>query len=389
MNQSKKDKFIELVRQHAEQETMGSLTLVNRRDGTQDIKKAIIRLVNLKAGKRLSFTYRYPTNDITKNYPIPAAIEIISELLEKNFTQAELFTSDKKWFLSYPTKGKTKLTDKSVQEYSAINLSHDKNKNRPISGNSAYLNLLGITNDDGKVLKDKQAKYRQINKFIEIIDPIISKAGMDQTYSVVDMGSGKGYLTFALYDHLKNNKNHEPRITGIEIREDLVNKCNAISDSVGFDKLQFKEGSIQNTSVDKMDVLIALHACNTATDDAIAKGILAGAKIIICSPCCHKQIRKQMDTSGPLKNITQYGILKERQAEILTDTIRALYLKAYGYQTNVMEFISTEHTPKNLLIVGTKKESASTPDKNVLSEITELKKMYGIEYHHLERLLGD
>ena len=96
-----------------------------------------------------------------------------------------------------------------------------------------------------------------------------------------------------------------------------------------------------------------------------------------------------MDTSGPLKNITQYGILKERQAEILTDTIRALYLKAYGYQTNVMEFISTEHTPKNLLIVGTKKESASTPDKNVLSEITELKKMYGIEYHHLERLLGD
>lgn len=388
MNQSKKDKFVDILKDTIDSKSIRRLTLVNKRDRTHELKKAIVRLVKLKAGERLSFTYRYPTNDITKNYKIPKGLEIISDLMEKNFTQAELSATSSDWFLSYPDRGKTKLTEKSKSNNVEISHNHDHSKKRLISENGNYLQHLGITNAQGIILKDKQAKYRQINKFIEIINPIIKKSELSQKYSVVDMGSGKGYLTFALYDHLVNNLEHHPEVTGIELRSDLVKKCNSIADKVGFDMLRFTEGSIENTAVKNLDVLIALHACNTATDDAIYKGLKAEAKIIICSPCCHKQIRKQMQTTGALKNITQYGILKERQAEIITDTIRALILKAHGYQTNVMEFISTEHTPKNLLIVGVKNKTMADPDPEVIKEIKELKSLYGIEYHHLEKLLS-
>jgi len=200
------------------------------------------------------------------------------------------------------------------------------------------------------------------------------------------MGSGKGYLTFALYDQLKNTLNYTPNVTGIELRQDLVSTCNDIAANAGFENLSFKEGNIETTPIDHPDILIALHACNTATDDAIAKGIHAKSKIIICSPCCHKQIRKQMKPTTEINSISQFGILKVRQAEIVTDTIRALILQAYGYKTNVMEFISTDHTPKNLLITAIKESDPAKPISKYIEEINALKNLFGIKEHHLERL---
>lgn len=175
-------------------------------------------------------------------------------------------------------------------------------------------------------------------------------------------------------------------MTGIELRSDLVSICNDIAVHAGFDNLTFKAGSIETTPIAQPDILIALHACNTATDDAIAKGIHAKAKMIICSPCCHKQIRKQMAPTTAVNSILQFGILKERQAEIVTDTIRALILRAYGYQTHVMEFISTDHTPKNLLITAIKESDPSEPLQNYMEEIEALKALYGISEHQLEKL---
>jgi hypothetical protein len=135
-------------------------------------------------------------------------------------------------------------------------------------------------------------------------------------------------------------------------------------------------------------MLIALHACDTATDEAIYRGIKAKAPVIVCAPCCHKQIRKQMKPDNILKEITRHGILEERQAEMLTDTLRALIMEAYGYKTRVFEFIATEHTPKNVLIAGTSKETLAKPDPEVMERIRELKTQFGIEQHHLEKLLG-
>ena len=167
----------------------------------------------------------------------------------------------------------------------------------------------------------------------------------------------------------------------------MVDKCNLIAQKAFFESLLFVQGNIKEVVLPKIDVLIALHACDIATDKALARGIQAGAKIILSAPCCHKQVRKSMKTEGLLCEITKFGIMKERQAEMLTDTIRALILEAYGYKTRVFEFIATSHTPKNILIVGVKLRELVAPDQEVMAKIQEIKRMFGITYHELEQLL--
>jgi SAM-dependent methyltransferase len=264
---------------------------------------------------------------------------------------------------------------------------HDKIKKRfIILENNVYLRELGISTAEAKVKKDMEDKFRQINKYIEIADGIVSSAALPAGFHIVDMGSGKGYLTFALYDYLSNVLKLSPEVTGVELRPELVESSNRIARLAGFDKLKFQAGSIETAELAQIDMLIALHACDTATDEAIFRGIRAEAKVIICAPCCHKQVRKQIDPENDLKSITKFGILEERQAEILTDGIRALVLEAYGYKTKVFEFISTEHTPKNVLIVGIKKGNEKVDD-SILAQIRNIKKIYNIQFHHLEKLL--
>ena len=231
-----------------------------------------------------------------------------------------------------------------------------------------------------------QHKYKQINRYVEIIEGILKDTIIKNNFSVVDMGSGKGYLTFALYDYLQN-KYDAVKVTGIEMREDLVLKCNNIAVQSKYSNLHFEKGSINETTLASVDMLIALHACDTATDDAIAKGIKANATYIICAPCCHKQIRKQMAPINALKLITKHGILLERQAEMVTDTIRALILEANGYKTKVFDFIEEEDTPKNVLIVGTKTNFSEELLKENMEKVQDLKTMFGIKEHYLETVV--
>jgi len=190
-----------------------------------------------------------------------------------------------------------------------------------------------------------------------------------------------------LYDYLTNSLKLTPKMTGVEFRPDLVQICNDIATKANFAQLKFEKGTIVDTQLDKIDVLIAFHACDTATDDAIFRGIKSGAALIVCAPCCHKQIRKAMNVSGELANVTKFGILKERQAEIITDTLRALMMEYFGYKTNVFEFIPLEHTPKNVMIVGRKVSTSAADQKRILADIAAIKKVYGIEKHYLETLL--
>lgn len=208
----------------------------------------------------------------------------------------------------------------------------------------------------------------------------------DGTVHITDMGAGKGYLTFALHELLTQRLNMDVDIKGVEIRPDLVLKINEIIKTNNLKGLEFVESSIEAFHPEKLDVLIALHACNTATDDAIASGIKAGAELIVCAPCCHKQIRQEMEHSGRFDAITRYGIFLERQAVMVTDTIRALILEYFGYKTQVMEFIEMEHTPKNVLLVG-RRTSKGTKDPKILQQIADLKARYGIERHYLETVL--
>ena len=363
------------------------ITISHKRENSNALKNVFAKAVVLKKGMKLSFVYRYPTKDITRNFDFEEALTLIGEMLDKDFYQADLFTTTSDWHYTVNKNGISRMrkTPSTIKE--ATLYTHDKIKRRFITlENNVYLRELGIATADAKVKKDMEDKFRQINKYIEIADSIVSPAALPAAFHIVDMGSGKGYLTFALYDYLTNVLKLSPEIIGVELRNELVESSNRIAQKAGFDKLRFQAGSIETVELAQIDILIALHACDTATDEAIYRGILAESKVIICAPCCHKQVRKQINPENDLRSITRFGILEERQAEILTDGIRALVLEAYGYKTKVFEFIATEHTPKNILIVGIKKGNEKV-DESILDQIKNIKKLYNIQYHHLEKLL--
>lgn len=389
MNNPHLDIFCEKIIQSLGSNEFVKLTLSNKRNKENDLKHITAKAVLIKNNQKLSFVYTYPTKDITKNFDVTEAISLIKEMLTNDFTNGDLFTTGGDFHLALKNERKSKLTSSKATCCEPPSLSHDKEKKRWISlTDNIYLRELGITNPDGSLKKDMQDKYRQINKYIEIIDALLKQTKLPDHFHIVDMGAGKGYLTFAVYDYLVNTLHLNPEITGVEFRPELVDKCNRIANTAGFGQLHFKAGTIETANLDAVDVLIALHACDTATDEAIYRGIHSAAKLIICAPCCHKQLRKQLHPSNDLNLILKHGILEERQAELLTDGIRAAILEAYGYQTKVFEFISTEHTPKNVMITAIKSKKDETRRQEIFEKIKYIKGLYHIEFHYLERLLG-
>jgi len=297
-------------------------------------------------------------------------------------------------FVSFPLGVRFSVDRNAARQYeSAIidSTSHDRAKNRPLAGSDKpYLHALGITGKDGQVRHDAQDKFRQINKMVEIFAPLIQAIKAEKP-RIVDMGAGKGYLDFALYDYLANVANRPAEIIGVELRDKLVSDGNATAAASGFDGLGFVPGTILDYDATGADAVIALHACDTATDDAIYRGIGAGAALIAVAPCCHKQIRRQMEAgkaADPLGVLLRHGIFLERQAEMVTDTLRALLLELSGYRVKVFEFVSDAHTPKNNLIVAEKDGRMGRDREAVLRQIAETKALFGVEKHYLEGLLG-
>ena len=368
------------------------LSLGNYHGTDESLKNIYIKKVLIRKEPRLSLTYRYKTRDITKNHTFEEVIEMLKQWLGNDFHVATLQTVDSDVLFEMHPSGKTTLKKKAVTNRETPSLNHDKNKNRLISpGGKGYLFDLKITDQQGNVFQNAQDKFRQINHYIDILSSLIREINPGNDVRVADMGSGKGYLTFALYDYLKNVLNLAPEVTGIEFREDLVTLCNQIAQNAGFGGLSFREGTIEQFDATGTNILIALHACDTATDDAIFKGIQAESDLIVVAPCCHKQIRRQIEkhkTENDVSFLTRHGIFLERQAEMVTDGIRALVLEYFGYKTKVFEFISDAHTPKNVLIVGTKGSRSEKSQAAALEKIREAKRFFGIEYHHLERLAG-
>lgn len=380
--------FIEHLRAAIANNTFVRLTLSKPRQKTADLQKIYIKPAIIRKDLMLTFTLRHQTKDITKNFSIEDGIREIEKYHGETFLIASQFNTDKDWILKAGKKGKFSLQSTQPTFTTPPELKHDKQKNHIAKG-ADYLTELGVTDSKGRVSKDMGDKFKQINKFVEIIAGLVEKADFLQKKSsikVTDMGAGKGYLTFAVYDYLVNKMDLEAEVTGVEIRPDLIKLCNAAAQKIEFKGLAFEKGYIEDYDLPETDVLIALHACDTATDDAIRKGIEAGAELIICAPCCHKQVRKAMTKSENLDSVLNYGILKERQAEIVTDTIRALLLEVNGYKTKVFEFISAEHTGKNVMLVGTKHSRPVEKEKYEV-EIKKLKQEFGIDQHYLETIL--
>ena len=355
------------------------------------LNKVTVRLIELKDGHKLSFLYTYKTKSVTKNHDIEKGLALAEELFRNIFTLTLIFSTEADYCFRRTKKGKV-LFKKSSPAHSEAEFSteHNMKKKRMISlDNNIYLDRLGITKNS-ILTEGMSSKFKQINRFIETIDGLLDSSGlcMKKNLKVYDMGSGKGYLTFALYDFLANELKTDPEVTGIEFRSDLVDLCSGIAAECIFTGLKFLQGTIQSIDIPACDILIALHACDTATDDAIFKGIRSGAEAIIVSPCCHKQIRKQLHIENELKKITKHGILEERLAEMATDTLRALILEAHGYKTRIFEYIADEHTHKNIMITAVKKMKAAEPSV-YLEKIGGLKRFLGIKKFYLEELFGN
>ena len=367
------------------------VSLGNYKGKEPGLKQVHIRPVLIKRIPMLSFTYRYKTKDIVKNYEMSSAFDVIESAIHAGFLIATLFTAAQDIILQANSAGNYSLRTAKPSLQAASNTAHDNQKLRQIkAAGQHYLNALKITDAAGTVFPSSQDKFKQINQYIELLSPMLKAMDRGKLIQVADMGSGKGYLTFALYEYMHNVLGLDASVTGVEYRQDLVDLCNQIASESNFSKLSFVEGTIADYSVTEIDLLIALHACDTATDDAIAKGIHAGAGLIVVAPCCHKQIRKEMTKnrcSNELDFILQYGVFLERQAEMATDGIRTLILEYFGYKTKVVEFISDQHTPKNVLLIGVKNQN-HTPDKvALLNQLRSAKSFLGIGYHHLERLM--
>lgn len=353
-----------------------------------DLKNIYLRPVTVKKQPKIACTYRYKTRDEVKNYDLDTAAAMLAEMLGKAFLNADLFSTEKDFTLSFDKKGEAHLQEKPAAQKEQATLIHNREKNRLLDASRPWLHLLGITSQKGEVLASAQDKWRQINKFLEIIESLLRDSPLPHQAHLADMGSGKGYLTFALYDFLRYTQNMQVTVTGIELRPALVDFCNSVAGKVGFEGLSFIAEDITDYQPERLDVLIALHACDTATDLALSKGILGKAGIIVVAPCCHKQIRKEMDTQNALAPILRHGILEERQAEIVTDGIRALLLESRGYQTKVFEFISTDHTAKNVMItaIHSAKQHVAA-NAAALKKVVEVKADFGIKTHFLETLL--
>ncbi len=377
--------LLEKVRAVIDSGTFVKLTLSQPRERAGGLRNVYARLVALRDGHKLSLLFRHATRDETKNFDIADGIVRLTELLESDFTRAHVFTTTGDW--QWRADGSLRASRPAFT--AAPEPSHDRQKSHPIAVTAPFLQSLGVTNSSGETRPGMADKLRQIQRFTEILGHLVDASPLRdrRELRVLDMGAGKGYLTFATREFFAA-RDVSAEIIGIETRADLVEKTNRAADECGFTNLRFERGTIGEWPTDvPADCLIALHACDTATDDALHHGIRADASLIVTAPCCHQEIRQQLQPPTVLREVLRHGILCEREAEILTDGIRALLLEIHGYKTDVFEFISTEHTGKNLMIAATKRAQPIDADP-LRKRLRELLDFYGIRTQHLARQLG-
>lgn len=380
-------KFIDEFQQCLANGTFVKLTLANYKGLEPGLQKLSLRPVETKKGPRLIKQSRYADRETAANMTFAEAVADAAQMLDGGFRSGHLFTAAADLQLTIG-KRSDRLTRGKPSFSTAAEMSHDRQKSYIVNRDSYYLKALNITNDAGEVRSQAGDKWRQINKFIETIDGLFENSpAKDKTsLTIVDMGSGKGYLTFAVHDHFRNTRKLNVDVIGIEARQHLAAACSDIAAAGESDGLTFIAGTIENAPVADIDILIALHACDTATDDALYRGISSQAELIIAAPCCHRELRRQMKAPALLRNILKHPTMSERMAEMLTDGMRSLLLESVGYSTKVFEFISPEHTPKNNMIAATKRRHRSSAAA-IRDEIERLKAEFGIEHQRLDELL--
>jgi len=383
-------RFFGLLDSSLAQHQFVKLVLAKPRGAEPGLERVEVRRLALHGADCLSFLYRHATRDITKNLPVGDGVARLQELLGPSFRNAHLRTTSEETQLSIGKRGQCHVTvNRSAQARDEPAAAHNREKQRWIDLSRPFLVELGVTNAQHQLAPTMARKWKQINKFVEVFAHALAASPLADAgqIHVADFGSGKGYLTFAVHEWLRHVKGVDAQVTGVELRPDMVRLCNDAVARLGLEGLRFDLGDVRSYEPPALDVMIALHACDVATDHAIHLGIRAGAGIILCSPCCHKQIRPQLLSPHPMRPILQHGVHKDQEAEMVTDSLRALLLEASGYDTQVFEFISLEHTNKNKMILAVKR-AQSRPVDAVWAQVRELKQFYGIREQCLETLLA-
>ena len=306
-----------------------------------------------------------------KNYKKDELKKKITDWMQEDYKQAQFTMTDATAQILSGKHSQTVKYKKCKEVRVQRDLSHNRTKRYilPEGTPVGFLIDLGVMTKEGKIVRQKYDKYRQINRFLEFVEDILPQLSKEREQTIIDFGCGKSYLTFDMYYYLKELKGYDIRIIGLDLKEDVIAHCNELKDKYGYGKLSFLVGDIASyTDVDAVDMVVTLHACDTATDYALAKAVQWGAKVILSVPCCQHEANRMMENEL-LQPVLQYGILKERMAAIMTDAVRANLLTAKGYDTQILEFIDMEHTPKNLLIravyTGKDSENAAEALKNM------------------------
>ena len=356
------------------------IILSNSRNPEQ-IQKVKIRPVLIRDELLFQETRYKGTQVFHENYTAAQMTDGICAALQEQFRQGEftakslqataLVSKKGKLTLKVKNNGASKAGKSTAPEQEDLQvLSHNRTKHyileegKPVD----FLVGLGVQTPDGRVTKARFDKFRQINRYLEFIEDVINELPTDRTIRIIDFGCGKSYLTFAMYYYLHELKEYDIRIIGLDLKKDVIRHCNELSEKYGYEKLRFLEGDIADyTGVNKVDMVVTLHACDTATDYALAKAVGWDAKVILSVPCCQHELNRQIKNEI-LEPILKYGLLKERMAALITDGLRAQYLEREGYEAQILEFIDMEHTPKNILIRAVKKRHAKE-DNNIEASI--------------------
>jgi len=373
---NKTDIFFEELGSSLLQDAFISVTISQPRDKFSKVKNIYFRPVILREEHMVHMVIKYSDKEETKNLSHSDFLAFLKLSLDNHFGYAHLLLKEKEGHLLISKRGFSTLKwKKTIIDAFQLPV-HNKEKSYLVPTDAPYLRPLGITNAGGNVIKEHYKKYKQICRYVELFAPLTEGLEKDKKTVIADMGCGKGYLTFAMHEYMKEQGFTKLETKGIDIKTEVIDNNNRIAEDIGYDGLHFINGTIDSTQELQPDILIALHACDTATDDALYYGIRQKAKVIVVAPCCHKQVRKAIGKNDLTDSLFRYGIMKERFATDITDLIRANILRYLGYQVKVIEFVGQEHTPKNIMITavftGQKNEAA-------MAEIRQWMDLYAIE----------
>jgi len=354
-----------------------------RKKSENPYNKITLRPVAMKDENVIQLEKFTDTKVFHDNLTYEDAAEIIVDLIRNDYRNINIFTEDSDFQFIVSRKGSIKITEKEPTKKLRVE-EHDKKKQYIIHENECceFLTLLGVMNKDGQVYAKKYDKFKQINKFLEIVDDSLKEKQLKDDFMIIDFGCGKAYLTFALYHYFHNIRNINVKIIGLDLKEDVIKFCNETAEKLGYNNLEFKFGDIKDFDYrSNVDMIVTLHACDNATDAALVKAIKWNTDIILSVPCCQHEFLDKIENSS-LEPMLKHGLVKERISSLVTDSLRSLFLETKGYRVHMLEFISMDHTPKNILIRAIK---TNKDTENAQKQYEEFKKFWNLEDIFIEK----